>query len=235
MEDTAEVVIVGGGIVGLCLAHALAERGVRDILVLERGRAGAGATLKATGGFRLQFATPINVRLSLLALPFWQSLEQRFNTPAGFRQCGYLFLATTPAQVAQSERNVAMQQALGVPARLVTPAEAATLAPASSMAGVLAGTFCPWDAVFEMDAVVAGLVADVRRSGARLVEGVAVTGVTVAGGRVGGVTTTAGPVSTPVVVNAAASSVASAGSSATDAPVRSPPPITTPPPGFGRA
>lgn len=203
MPSTAEVVIAGGGIVGLSIAYHLAERGLREVLVLERGQAGGGATLKATGGFRLQFATPINVRLSLLALPFWRTFDARFGVASDFRERGYLFLATTPAQVAQLERNVAMQQALAVPVRLVTPAEAAALAPGASMEGILAGAFCPWDATFEVEAVLAGLLADARRAGARVEEGVAVTGVTVAGGRVQGVQTAAGPISAPIVVNAA--------------------------------
>lgn len=211
MDGTAEVIIIGGGVVGLSLAYHLAERGVRDVVVLEAGLCGGGSTLKATGGFRLQFGTAINVRLSLLSLPFWQRFDATFGARLRFRQIGYLFLLTTPEQRAAGERNVAMQQGLGVPARLVMPAEAAALSPGLNTDGVLAGAYCPWDGVLEVDAAVAGLRAGCRRLGVAVREGVAVTGVTVAGGRVRGVTTHAGVLAAPVVVNAAGPRAAEVG------------------------
>lgn len=208
---TAAVTIIGGGIVGLSIAYHLRERGVDEVVVIERAHCGSGATLKATGGFRLQFGTDINVRLSLLARSFWRDFADRFARPIGWRERGYLFLATTAAQAAQQERNVARQQALGVPVRLVTPAEAARLSPWLNPDGVLAGTFCPWDATLEIEPVMAALVEDCRRQGIEIREATTVTGVMIEGDRVTGVTTTAGPISTPLVINAAGNEAATIG------------------------
>lgn len=221
MNQTADVVVIGGGAIGLSIAYHLAQRGAGEVLVIEQGACGGGATLKATGGFRLQFGTPINVRLSLLALPFWQAFDDTFGAEARFTQRGYLFLATTPAQVAQLEANAAMQQALGVPTRLVTVEEAVALSPGLNPAGVLAGSYGPWDASLEVAGVVEGLVAGCRRAGVTLLEGVTVTGVTVEGDRARGVATSAGVIAAPVVVNAAGNQAgAVAALAGLDLPVR---------------
>ena len=105
MDGVAEVVVIGGGVVGLSIAYHLAERGVRDVVVLEAGRCGEGSTLKATGGIRHQFGTAINVRCSLLALPFWRRFDETFGARASFREIGYLFLQTSPALLADMVAN----------------------------------------------------------------------------------------------------------------------------------
>jgi sarcosine oxidase, subunit beta len=221
MDGAADVVIIGGGVIGLSVAYHLAERGARDIVVLEAGRCGGGSTLKATGGIRHQFGTAINVRCSLLALPFWRRFDETFGARANFREIGYLFLQATPEQIAAAERNVAMQAALGVPARLMTTEEATQLAPGLNPDGVLAATFCPWDGAIEVAEVVAGLLNGCRRRGVDVREGARVTGVTLAGGRVQGVTTTGGPLAAPVVVNAAGPWAAEVGALAgVELPVR---------------
>jgi sarcosine oxidase subunit beta len=221
MADTSDVIVIGGGVVGLSVAYHLAGRGAGRVLLLEAGQCGGGATLRATGGVRHQFGTAINVALSLLARPFWQGFDDAFSTRGVFRELGYLFLATTPELVAVAERNVALQAALGVPARLVTPAEAAALAPGLNEGGVLAGSFCPWDGVLAVDRMVGALVAGCRRAGVDLREGTPVQGIAVAGGRVTGVTIPAGAVAAPVVVNAAGNQAAAVGALAgVDLPVR---------------
>ncbi|MCC6628570.1 MAG: FAD-binding oxidoreductase [Chloroflexi bacterium] len=211
MTDTADVIVIGGGVVGLSVAYHLAERGVGRVVLLEADRCGGGATLRATGGVRHQFGTTVNVAMSLLARPFWQSFDTAFGTRGVFRALGYLFLATTPALVAVAERNVALQTALGVPARLVTPDEAATLTPGLNTDGVLIGTYCPWDGMLAVDQVVSGLVAGCRRAGIDVREATPVVGIAVAGARVVGVTTPAGAMAAPVVINAAGNAAAAIG------------------------
>src|SRR5438477_10784425 len=101
MMRSAEVVIVGGGVIGASVAYHLAARGCTDGLGLERGaRAGEGSTGRATGGFRAQFATPVNVRLSLLSREKLNAFRGETGVDPGFRPCGYLFIAANEAELA---------------------------------------------------------------------------------------------------------------------------------------
>ena len=118
---TAEVVIIGAGIMGCSIAYHLAERGVRDVVVLERDQIGRGATADAAGGIRLQFSTETNIRLSQISLEYWEQFEERFGVDINLRQQGYLFLLTGQDEVEVFQQNLALQQSLGVPARWVTP------------------------------------------------------------------------------------------------------------------
>src|SRR5215212_10776546 len=97
---TADVVIIGGGVIGASVAYHLAARGARDVLVLERGAApGAGSTGRATGGFRAQFGTRVNVRLSLLSREKLLRFEEETGVDPGFRQVGYLFVARSAGEL----------------------------------------------------------------------------------------------------------------------------------------
>src|SRR5919112_485557 len=97
---TAEVVIGGGGVIGASVAYHLAARGVRDVLVLERGaRPGEGSTGRATGGFRAQFGTAVNVCLSLLSREKLLRFVDETGVDSGFRQCGYLFVARSAEEL----------------------------------------------------------------------------------------------------------------------------------------
>ena len=95
MARGSEIVIIGGGIVGLSIAYHLAARGRPDVCVLERGQIGQGATAKATGGIRQQFTSEINIRLSQESLKRFERFEEEMGCPADFRQVGYLFLASS--------------------------------------------------------------------------------------------------------------------------------------------
>src|SRR5690554_8143282 len=96
MEDGYEVVIVGAGIIGLSIAYNLAKEGCTDILVMEKEPAWiTGSSARANGGFRQQFSTEINIRLSQLSLPVFETFEEEFGIDIGLRQYGYLFLASS--------------------------------------------------------------------------------------------------------------------------------------------
>src|SRR3712207_4676538 len=94
VKPMAEVVIIGAGIMGCAIAHALAERGVTDVVVLERDQIGRGATADAAGGVRQQFSTETNIRLAQESVRVWESFPERFGRDIGLRQQGYLFLIT---------------------------------------------------------------------------------------------------------------------------------------------
>jgi len=125
LPSTTEVLIIGGGVMGVSTAYHLALRGVKDIVLLERGPFfGQGATGKCAGGIRHQFATEVNIRLSLASLKMLSNFEAETGQAIDLRWCGYLFLLTREEDVAAFHRNVALQRSLGVMTEWLTGDEA---------------------------------------------------------------------------------------------------------------
>ncbi|MCS6844427.1 MAG: FAD-binding oxidoreductase [Caldilineales bacterium] len=204
LPRVAEVVIVGGGVMGVSAAYHLARRGCSDVVLLERNPfLGMEATGKCAGGIRYQFSTEINVRLSLLSLPMLDRFEEEIGQAIDLRRTGYLFLLDNEADVATFRRNVAMQNRLGVPTQILTREEAQALAPLVQMEDILAAAWHAGDGLADPNGVVQGYAAAARRLGAQLFTGVEATGIRVEGGRVTAVETTQGTIATPFVVDAA--------------------------------
>ncbi|SNR22858.1 NAD(P)/FAD-dependent oxidoreductase [Halorubrum vacuolatum] len=195
-------VVIGGGIVGVATAHALAEREVA-VTLLERDALGTGSTARSAGGIRTQFSTPVNVRLSLASLPVWETFEERFDVDIGFHQHGYLFLARTDATAARFEEAVGMQRGLGVDVELLSPAEAAAICPGLRADRFVAATYNPRDGYADPNLAVQGFAAAARERGAELRTGVAVRDLHLEGGRIVGVETTEGRIDADMVINAA--------------------------------
>lgn len=204
MAESADVLIIGGGIIGLSIAYHLARRRTRRIIVFERApQVGTGSTAKATGGIRHQFSTEIDVRLTQLSLPAFERFEAEMGEPVDFVQHGYLFV-TTREQTARGMRaGVRLQQRLGVPSRWVAPGEVAALFPDLRVDDLVGGTFCPLDGSAAPYGAVQGYLRRCRDLGVRVLTGQEVTAVAVAGGSVRGVHTASGEYAGPVVVNAA--------------------------------
>jgi sarcosine oxidase subunit beta len=209
--ESADVVIAGGGISGCALAYQLAKRKV-DVVLLERETLGSQSTGKCAGGVRQQFSTEDNVRVMRLSVNLLETFEQETGHPADFRQIGYLFVFTQPQQVEDFRHNMEMWHRVGLTeARWVDPAEAAKMVPVLNVDDVLGCTFCPTDGVASPNDVTFGYAAAARRLGARLKEGVEVTGIDTASGRVQGVRTSAGDIATRLVINCAGPWAASIG------------------------
>jgi sarcosine oxidase subunit beta len=209
--DTADIVIAGGGIMGCALAYQLAKRGV-DVLLLERETLGSQSTGKCAGGVRQQFSLEANVRLQRMAVRMFEDFEHETGHPADFRQIGYLFVLTLPQHIEDFRLNMEMWHRAGLTeARWVDPAEAQRMVPVLNVDDVLGCTFCPTDGIASPADVTAGYAAAARRLGARVKEGVEVTGIDVTGGRVQGVRTSAGEVATRLVFNCAGPWAASIG------------------------
>jgi sarcosine oxidase, subunit beta len=201
--ETADVVIVGGGVMGCSLAFQLASRGV-DVLLLERETLGSQSTGRCAGGVRQQFSAEGNVRLQRLSVRLLERFEAEVGGTADFRQIGYLFLFTRPEQVDDFQAQLRMWHQVGlVEARWVTPEEVRDLSPIVAIDDVLGGTFCPSDGIASPIDVTYGYAAAARRLGARIREGVAVTGIDAESGRVNGVQTSEGSVATSALFNCA--------------------------------
>src|SRR5882724_10252835 len=110
MTESAEAVIIGGGVIGASVAYHLAESGTGDIIIVERAeRQGMGSTGVATGGVRAQFATEINIRMSLYSIDFLSQFEEATGYASGYEPRGYLFIATTEEQLAALKKNYELQ------------------------------------------------------------------------------------------------------------------------------
>jgi len=204
MAHGAEIVIIGGGVVGLSIAYHLVARGCDGVCVLERGQIGQGATAKATGGIRQQFSSEINIRLSQESLKRFERFEEEMGCSADFRQVGYLFLASSGEDWAWLRKAASLQRRLGVPVELLTPDEAGGLVPGLRTGDLLGATFCGTDGIADPHAVLHGLARQARRLGVRILEGREVTGILRDVGRVQGVQVKDGEaVAAALVVNAA--------------------------------
>jgi sarcosine oxidase subunit beta len=200
LPDHAEVVIVGGGVMGASAAFHLAEAGLTDVVLLEADQLASGSTSKSAGGVRLQFSDEINIALALRSMDAFERFAERPGADIGLRQVGYLFLLTDPVDVDVFERNVALQNSMGVPSRMITATEAGRLSPLANVDDVLAATVCMRDGHATPDAVVLGYAHAARQMGVRLVTQSPVTGIDVDGGDIIGVRTAAGTVATSTVV-----------------------------------
>ncbi len=178
--------------VGASVAYHLAARGARDVVVLDRASGpGAGSTGRATGGFRVQFASAVNVRLSLLAREKLRRFGAETGGDCGYAAAGYLWIASDAAQLGELRAALAVQRANGVDdAREVGPDEIAALNPALRRAGIAGGTYCPSDGFIRPLGILAGYRAAAERLGARFVWDAPVTGLRRGrGGRIAAVRT----------------------------------------------
>jgi sarcosine oxidase subunit beta len=173
----ASVVIVGGGVIGTSIAFHLAEAGVEDVLLLERGELGSGSTAKGAGGVRAMFSDELNVRIALRSLDAWGAFGERPGWEIDLRRVGYLFLLSTGADVTEFERGVELQNRLGVPSRMVSVDEAHELSPLAGLDGVLAGAFCPLAGHATPDGAVQGYASAARANGVRMETHANVTGI----------------------------------------------------------
>ncbi|OXM57888.1 sarcosine oxidase subunit beta [Amycolatopsis thailandensis] len=202
IPERTDVVVIGGGIIGVSCAYRLAAAGV-SVLLLERDTLGAGSTAKAAGGIRSSFTTRVNIEIGLRGLAEYASFAQTYGTEIDFRRDGYLYLVTDPADLPEFEHCAALQNSYGVRSRLVEPAEARRFSPLIDTEGVVAALWSPDDAKATPDSAVQGYARAARGHGAVLKTGVEVVGIERDGDEITGVRTGDGFVRTNAVVCAA--------------------------------
>ncbi len=204
LPSHAEVVIIGGGVMGTSTAYHLAKRGIRNVVLLEREEFfGQGSTGRCAGGIRHQFSTSINIELSLKSLAMLQNFQQETGQAIDIKLCGYLFLLSTPAEMAQFEQNVALQNSHGVMSQIWTTEQIAKRVPLLNLDGIIGGSYYGGDGIADPSGVVNGYIAAAREFGAKAFNGVSVTGIDTQTGTISAVHTNLGSIQTSTVVNAA--------------------------------
>jgi glycine/D-amino acid oxidase-like deaminating enzyme len=200
LPSRASVVIIGGGVMGLSTAYHLAHAGVADVVLVEKSEFGSGSTCKAAGGVRAQFSDAVNIELGARSLKAFETFKATFDQEIDLHRVGYLFLLEKPEHVEAFEKNVALQNEMGVPSRLIDVPEAKALSPLISTEGLLAAAYSPTDGHCTPESVVNGYAGAARRAGARLVRNCAVTAIDSSGGALTRVVTDKGAIATDAVI-----------------------------------
>jgi sarcosine oxidase subunit beta len=205
MRRTADVVIIGGGVIGASVAYHLCEAGCTDVVILEREAIqGLGSTGKATGGVRAQFTTRVNIQMSLFSMEYFRRFRDLTGVDPGYRPRGYLFLASTEEQLGQLNSFRKIQQQSGLDDVEIIDAESiARMIPQLRTDDLVGGAFRQQDGFIDPLSVMNGFTKAALRCGAELLIGTNVKGIGVHAGRVISVETDNGVIATETVVNAA--------------------------------
>ena len=203
MEKTADIIIIGGGIIGTSIAYHLALKKVPGVVLLEKGFLGEGSTAKCAGGIRAQFSTEINIQFSLESLRTWNHFREIMGTELDFKKVGYLFLAAEEDEWAVFQNNSDLQGRHGIPVELLSPQEIQYRWPFLRVDDLKGGTFCAWDGYAGPYEALSGFTRKARRGGVNIYEQTEVLQILRRGDRVIGVKTRRGDIISPIVVNAA--------------------------------
>jgi len=204
MRNTADAVIVGGGIIGAAVAFYLAREKFGNITLVEKEPLlGAGATSKAAGGIRAQFSAEDNIRMSMLSEELFVRFKEDTGSEALFDQVGYLFLLKDDDDVVSFKAALELQRSIGLNVELLTPGEIPKYAPHVSLDGVQCATFCHQDGLGDPHEFLSGYDHACRKLGVAIELDAPVTGIDTVGERVTTVHTSRGSISTPLVINCA--------------------------------
>jgi len=204
LPATADIVIIGGGVMGASAAYHLAKRGMKNIVLLEKEEFfGTGATGRCAGGVRYQFSTEINIKLSVESLPMIERFKDELRQDVNYRQCGYLLIATNEKDATKFKHNIELQNSLGVQTQLLSGDEVRARLPLMNFDDAIAGTFNQKDGIVDPNSVVAGYINAAQKLGVAALTGVEVIGVLVRERQVEAVETTQGVIRTRMILNAA--------------------------------
>ena len=203
LPKKADVVILGGGVMGTSTAYHLVKRRQTNILLLERESFfGTGATGRCAGGIRHQFNTEVNIRLSQKSLAMIDTLEEETGQSAMVRKCGYLFVLTDEKDVPVFQKTLKLQDSLGVKTEWLSGDEVSRLAAPCVFPDAIGGTFNPDDGLADPNSIVMGYIKAARRQGAVCLTDCTVTDFELENNKVRKVLTSLGSVETETVVNA---------------------------------
>lgn len=178
MSQRATYGIVGGGIIGLAVAHGLCQLGLKDIVLFEAEEMlGIQSTGKCAGGARAQFTTPVNIRLSQYSIDAFVNFSARYGLSVDFNQHGYLFLLDNPVDMERFAKNMRLQREMGVDVRAMSPSEIKKLQPHLKVDDLLGGTYCPTDGYGDPHGYLNGYATLCRRHGVKIMTSCRVTGI----------------------------------------------------------
>jgi sarcosine oxidase subunit beta len=204
VSRSADVVIIGGGIMGASTAYHIAKRGCRNVVVLESGEMfGAGSTGLNAGGVRYQFSTAVNIELSKLSIGMMERFAEEMGQEVALRRCGYLFLLDAADDMRRFRANVELQNRHGIPSEVLSADSIASLVPEVDLAGVIGGTWCPRDGLVDPHGLLQGYVTCARKLGVTLETRAPATAIEVGDGQLHRVVTPNGAIDAPAVVIAA--------------------------------
>ncbi len=204
MRSNADVVIIGGGIIGFAVAFHLAKMKFGQIVLVEKETMiGEGSTSKAAGGIRAQFAQQVNVEMSIMSQRFFKNFHQETGNEAQFDQVGYLFLLQNDSDIAVFKQSYEMQCKLGLPVHFLEQQEILRIAPHVNVENIKLGTFCKEDGIADPWEFLTGFEKAARRMGVEVELDAEVTGIETVTGEITAVQTKRGKIKTPLVVNCA--------------------------------
>jgi glycine cleavage system T protein len=214
LPGKAEVIIVGGGIVGCSIAYHLTLRGITDVVLLERKQLTSGTTWHAAGLVGQLRATYNLTRLAQYTTELYASLEKETEQVTGFKQIGSLALASNLSRFEELKRGASMARCFGLAVNVLTPQEALALWPLMKVDDLVGAVHLPKDGQTNPIDTTQALAKAAKRRGARIIENVQVTDIVVENGRAIGVKTSHGDIGAEFVVNAAGMWAHSLGASA---------------------
>jgi len=205
MNKTADIVIIGGGISGTAIGYFLLKHGAKNVMILERDYVTAGATGRCGAGIRQQWGSEVNCIMTQFSCNFFETAQEELAYPGGieFHQGGYLMLVTTEKELAQFKKNITLQNSLGIESKLLDTAQAKEIVPLLNTQNLKAAAYYNRDGHLNPFKTTHAFAEAFVRLGGKICTNTTVTGITKDHGRVSGVDTTAGHISTPCVVNAA--------------------------------
>jgi sarcosine oxidase subunit beta len=206
MKNTAQAVVIGGGVHGCSVAYNLARKGMRDVVLLEKDYIASGATGRCAAGIRHQFGTEINCLLMKEGMEILENLDEELGWDRSLEitHGGYIWLAYSESQAEQLRQNIKLQNSLGIEdSRFLSPEEIKDIVPKLNIEGVVGGSFNPRDGHANPFQVTYAYAAAARKLGVDINTYTEVTGIEILSPGNFRVRTTAGTIDTPVIVNCA--------------------------------
>ena len=204
LPKRAQIVIIGGGVMGASTAYHLAQAGAKDVLLLERtAHLEDSATSRCAGGVRYQFATEVNIELSKVSLPMVERFKDEIGVDPLYRKCGYFIVLTKPSDVDAFKISVDLQRRLGVQTEWLDGDEVRSRLPLMNFQDALAASFHHKDGLVDPSSVNLGYLDRARDLGVSVMMESEALGIEVVDGRIKGVQTDRGHVPCEQIVNAA--------------------------------